>query len=99
MFRKEIEESAVQIRQAYEAGVPVLCGTESGFSITPYGDWHYRELEVFVRDMNFTPLEAITAATTPSIRSVLFALLGLMFPAASVSTTALFTHHDSTGLP
>ncbi|MBL6692280.1 MAG: amidohydrolase family protein [Pseudomonadales bacterium] len=63
VFRKEIEESAVQIRQAYEAGVPVLCGTESGFSITPYGDWHYRELEVFVRDMGFSPLEAITAAT------------------------------------
>ncbi len=63
IFRKEIEESAVQIRQAYEAGVPVLCGTESGFSITPYGDWHYRELEVFVRDMGFSPLEAITAAT------------------------------------
>lgn len=64
VFRREIEESAAQIRQAYEAGVPVLCGTESGFSITPYGDWHYRELEVFVRDMNFTALEAITAATS-----------------------------------
>ncbi len=64
LFRKEIEESAVTLRRAYEAGVPMLCGTESGFSLTPYGDWHYRELEVFVRDLGFTPLEAIRAATS-----------------------------------
>jgi len=64
LFRKEIEESAVMLRRAFEAGVPLLCGTESGFSLTPYGDWHYRELEVFVRDLGFTPLEAIRAATS-----------------------------------
>ena len=54
---------AAMIKTAYDASVPVLCGTESGFSLTPYGDWHYRELEVFVKEMGFTPLEAITAAT------------------------------------
>lgn len=64
IFQKEIEESAVMLRRAYEAGVPMLCGTESGFSLTPYGDWHYRELEVFVRDLGFSPLEAIRAATS-----------------------------------
>ncbi len=63
IFRKEIEDSAKQIRTAYDNGVPVLCGTESGFSLTPYGDWHYREMEVFVRDMGFSPLEAIHAGT------------------------------------
>lgn len=64
LFQKEIEESAVMLKRAYNAGVPLLCGTESGFSLTPYGDWHYRELEVFVRDLGFTALEAITAATS-----------------------------------
>jgi imidazolonepropionase-like amidohydrolase len=64
IFRKEIEQSAELIKKAYDNGVPVLCGTESGFSLTPYGDWHYRELEVFVRDLGFTPLEAIAAATS-----------------------------------
>ncbi|MBX9606462.1 MAG: amidohydrolase family protein [Gammaproteobacteria bacterium] len=64
IFQKEIEESAVMLKRAYDAGVPMLCGTESGFSITPYGDWHYRELEVFVKDLGFTPLEAIRAATS-----------------------------------
>lgn len=63
IFRKEIEDSAAMIRAAYDAGVPVLCGSESGFSLTPYGEWHYRELEVMVRDIGFSPLQAITAAT------------------------------------
>ena len=49
VFRREIEDSAVMLKRAIAAGVPMLCGTESGFSLTPYGDWHYRELEVFVQ--------------------------------------------------
>ncbi len=64
LFQKEIAESAAMLRRAYDAGVPLLCGTESGFSLTPYGDWHYRELEVFVRDLGLTPLQAIAAATS-----------------------------------
>jgi imidazolonepropionase-like amidohydrolase len=70
IFRREIAESADMIRRAYEAGVPVLCGTETGFSLTPYGEWHYREMEVFVRDMGFTPLEAIRAATSECGRAI-----------------------------
>lgn len=70
LFRKEIEESAVMLRRAYDAGVPMLCGTESGFSLTPYGDWHYRELEVFVRELGFTPLQAIRAATSENAVSI-----------------------------
>ena len=64
LFRREIADSAVMLRRAFEAGVPLLCGTESGFSITPYGEWHYRELEVFVKELGLTPLQAIRAATS-----------------------------------
>ncbi len=64
LFRREISDSAVMLRRAFDAGVPLLCGTESGFSITPYGEWHYRELEVFVKDLGLTPLQAIKAATS-----------------------------------
>lgn len=63
IFRREIEASAGMLAKAYRAGVPVLCGTESGFSVTPYGDWHYRELEVFVKHLGLSPLEAIRCAT------------------------------------
>jgi len=64
LFRKEIEGSSKMLRRAYDAGVPMLCGTESGFSLTPYGDWHYREMEVFVKYMGLTPLEAIQCSTS-----------------------------------
>ena len=37
----------------------------------------------------------MTSATAKSILPVLFRLLGLMFPAASISTTTLLMHHDS----
>ena len=63
IFRKEIEDSAQMFHKAYQAGVPVLCGTESGFSVTPYGDWHYREMEVFVKHLGLTTLEAIKCCT------------------------------------
>ena len=63
IFRREIEQRAELIRTAHTNGVPIICGSESGFSLTPYGEWHYRELEVFVKELGFSPLEAISAAT------------------------------------
>ena len=63
IFEKEIEDNVEMFRKAFDAGVPFLCGSETGFSVTPYGDWHYRELEVFVTKLGMTPLEAITCAT------------------------------------
>ena len=63
LFRGEIEATAAMLRTAYDAGVPVLCGSESGFSLTPYGHWHAREMEVLVDALGLTPLEAISCAT------------------------------------
>src|SRR5439155_21994596 len=31
--------------------------------ITPYGEWHAKELELFVEDLGFTPAAALRAAT------------------------------------
>ncbi len=70
VFRREITEGSVCLKQAFEAGVPMVCGSESGFSITPYGDWHYREMEIFVEHMGFTPMQAIQAATREGARSL-----------------------------
>jgi imidazolonepropionase-like amidohydrolase len=63
IFRREISDSAETLMRAYRAGVPLLCGSESGFSVTPYGEWHHREIEVFVRDLGMSPLEAIQCGT------------------------------------
>ena len=70
VFRAEITESVGALRAAFDAGVPLLTGSESGFSLTPYGDWHYRELEVFVEDLGMTPLQAINSATEQGARAL-----------------------------
>ena len=63
IFRGEIEATGKMMRKAFDAGVPILCGSESGFALTPYGHWHGREMEVLVQALGITPLEAITCAT------------------------------------
>ena len=63
IFRGEIKATAAMRRKAHDAGVPLLCGSESGFALTPYGHWHAREMEVFVEELGLTPVEAIACAT------------------------------------
>jgi imidazolonepropionase-like amidohydrolase len=56
------------LKKAVAAGVPFLTGTDSGFAVTPYGEWHARELELFVDDLGFTPAAALRAATAVNAR-------------------------------
>ena len=63
IFEKEIDDNIDILKKAFKEGVPLLCGSESGFSVTPYGDWHYKELEVFVKKLGLSPLQAIKSAT------------------------------------
>ena len=63
VFMNEISQSAAMLRRAYDAGVPLLCGSESGFAITPYGDWHFREMGLFTEHLGLTPLQSIACAT------------------------------------
>lgn len=63
VFRGEIRATAAMMRQAFDAGVPILCGSESGFALTPYGHWHAREMEVFVEELGLSPVEAVMCAT------------------------------------
>lgn len=63
IFEREIIDSSAMLRRAWQAGVPILAGSESGFSITPYGEWHWRELQIFIEHFGMTPLQAIHCAT------------------------------------
>jgi imidazolonepropionase-like amidohydrolase len=62
--RRGYETACANLCKAHKAGVPMMTGTDSGFAVTPYGEWHARELEIFVEDLGFTPAEALRAATS-----------------------------------
>jgi imidazolonepropionase-like amidohydrolase len=66
--QEEFEIACENLRKARKAGVPMLTGTDSGFAVTPYGEWHARELEIFVEHLGFTPAEALRAATEVTAR-------------------------------
>jgi adenine deaminase len=63
-----LEATAVSLHAAHEAGVRFAMGTDTGFAMTPYGEWHARELELLVTYAGLTPLEAITAGTANGAR-------------------------------
>lgn len=63
LFEREITDSIESMRRVHAAGVPLMTGSEAGFSMVPYGHWHYREMEVFVRYYGMTNLEAIQCGT------------------------------------
>jgi imidazolonepropionase-like amidohydrolase len=62
-FKGYMEHAAEILSYAYRQGVKMMCGTDTGFAVTPYGQWHARELELFVSILGMSPLEAITCAT------------------------------------
>jgi imidazolonepropionase-like amidohydrolase len=66
--QEEFEIACENLRKAHKAGVPMLTGTDSGFAVTPYGEWHARELEIFVEHLGFTPAEALRATTEVTAR-------------------------------
>jgi imidazolonepropionase-like amidohydrolase len=58
-----LDKTADSLHRAHAAGVRFAVGTDSGFSVTPYGEWHARELELLVSYAGLSTLEAIQAAT------------------------------------
>src|SRR5215468_4875280 len=66
--RREYEIGCANWKKARAAGVPLLTGTDTGFAVTPYGEWNARELELFVDDLGFTPAAALRAATEVNAR-------------------------------
>lgn len=62
------EQGCANLKKAKQAGIPFLTGTDTGFAVTPYGEWHARELELFVDDLGFSKAEALRAATEVNAR-------------------------------
>jgi imidazolonepropionase-like amidohydrolase len=66
--KREIESAVPVLTNAHKAGAEFLVGTDTGFAVTPYGEWHWRELEIFVKHLGFTPAEALKCATRNNSR-------------------------------
>jgi imidazolonepropionase-like amidohydrolase len=67
-FQREVEAAQKNLQRAWKAGVPLLAGSESGWSPVPYGQWHAKEMEIFVDLLGMSPLEAIHANTLAPTR-------------------------------
>jgi len=66
--KRELEAAIKSLGEARRANVPFMVGTDSGFAVTPYGEWHARELEHYVKYLGFTPAEALRCTTAGNTR-------------------------------
>lgn len=64
--KQELMDAATNLKKARAAGVKFISGSETGFAVTPYGEWNAKELEAHVRYLGFTPAEALRCATVDS---------------------------------
>ncbi len=62
--RQVVDDACEVLVAARKAGVPFMVGTDSGFAITPYGEWHARELALMVDYLGFTPGAALRSTTS-----------------------------------
>lgn len=67
--RRELDALTDIHRRSYEAGIPLMAGSEAGFSITPYGEWHARELELMVELLGMKPMDVIASATSVNAKA------------------------------
>lgn len=83
-MKRLLDDTAETLHRAHEAGVRFAMGTDSGFSVTMYGEWHARELELLMTYAGLTAMEAIQAGTKNGAR-----MLGLDDEVGTVTTGAL----------
>jgi len=67
--RRELDALVDIHRRNIDAGIPMMCGSEAGFSVTPYGQWHAREMELMVELLGMNPVQAIAASTYNNARA------------------------------
>lgn len=68
--RRTIETAKATLNRMRQAGVPFMAGSDSGFAVTPYGEWHAREIEILVDWIGFTPAQALCIATAGTAKAM-----------------------------
>jgi imidazolonepropionase-like amidohydrolase len=62
--RRLLERTHESRHMAHDAGVKFVVGTDTGFAMTPYGEFHATELELLMKYAGLSELEAIQAGTS-----------------------------------
>ena len=62
-IRRELDAAVSILSKAHEQGATLIAGSESGFAMTPYGQWHTREMELFVSHLGMTDMRALLCMT------------------------------------
>ena len=65
-IKRELDAAATILRKAYQDGATLVAGSETGFAMTPYGEWHAREMELFVEILGMSHFEALLSMTRNS---------------------------------
>lgn len=69
-MKHELDAAVSILSKAHAAGATLIAGSESGFAMTPYGEWHTREMELFVTHLGMTDIEALLCMTRNAARAV-----------------------------
>ena len=64
MGEKEWAGAVESAKKARDAGVTIMCGSDSGFAVNPCGEWHAQELVNLVKYIGLSEAEALRAATS-----------------------------------
>lgn len=62
-IKRELEAAVKILSKAHKNGARLIAGSETGFAMTPYGQWHSREMELFVELLGFNNHDALLAMT------------------------------------
>ncbi len=64
-LKRQLDVNYRAIQKARERGIRILAGTDSGnLAAYGHGRWHGMELEIFVKEIGMSPMEAIRSATS-----------------------------------
>lgn len=69
-IRRELDSACGILSKAYRQGATLIAGSETGFAMTPYGEWHTREMELFVELLGMDDHDALLAMTRNAGRAI-----------------------------
>ncbi|MGP3775366.1 amidohydrolase family protein [Streptomyces sp. SDT5-1] len=63
-MKRQLDINLTAISNARDKGIPILVGTDTGNAAAfGHGKWHGHEPEILVKELGFTPMEAIESST------------------------------------